>query len=525
MRWGPGPAPFGEDSLIAFAKDGSLVDRLNEFKEANFWKGPTLGGLVNALEAAVAASPDAFLPLLSDFHRAKIAFQHALIGGFKRLYEPSNAQKPRFDWNAVWPKLMAFFSECLNDQGFWTAPAEDEHGISMIPTRTWMTTLIASFLEAGTKHDETAYAPDLLPQGWELIKILLARAEPQPARLNDPMTHALNTEKGRVIGALYNHALRVCRVAQQGHKELQDAWAPLQPVFDSEIAKCIDANFEFSTLSASYIANLDYMSRAWLTENVRRLFPVEYPANFESAIGGLAYGTPSRPIFQLLVSNGILDAALNMKLGDRHSMERIIEWICLAYLWGDEDLGSPRMRRIFGSAEDIQNAVEFFWQVRGEKLVSEQVERVLAFWEAALAWASAQPVRAETLLARLSRLAPYLSALDDRARSLLLDVISYVHSDYSTDQMVEELARLADSNPAGTIELLDKMFEANTPNFDLEDKLKDLLKRLYEMGFQREVLRLIEKLRKTLPDMLNFYKELRDSKGLASQGSAKIPRL
>lgn len=384
--------------------------------------------------------------------------------------------------------------------------------MSMIPTRTWMTSLIADFLEAGTKHDDTAYAPELLSQGWELIKILLARAEPEPARLTDPTTHALNTEKGRVIGALYNHALRACRVAQQQQK-LQEAWAPLQPVFDSEIAKCVDANFEFSTLSASYIANLDYMSRAWLTDNVQKLFPVEYPANFKSAIGGLAYGSPNQPIYQLLASNKILDAALKMKLEDRHSRQRIVEWICLAYLWGDEALMSPLMEQIVtGGAEDIQDGADFFWQVRREKMKPEQVERVLAFWEAALAWATAQPTVNETLLARLSRLAPYLSALDDRAKSLLLGVIGYVHADYSTDRMIEELARLAHSNPAGTIELLDRMFEANTPNFDLDNKLRGLLKKLYGMGFQGEVLRIIEKLRKTLPDMLSFYKELRDAK-------------
>jgi hypothetical protein len=513
MRHGPGPAPFGQDSLIAFAEDGSLVDRLNEFKEIDSWTGPTLGGLVEALETAVAASPDTFLPLLSDFNRAKIAFQHALIAGFKRVYDPSNAQKPPFDWKVAWPKLLAFFSECLNDQAFWSAPAIQEQGISMIPGRTWMTSLIAGFLEAGTKHDDTAYAPELLSQAWELIKILLARAEPEPARLTDPMTHALNTEKGRVIGALYNHALRVCRVAQQQEKPLEEAWAPLQPVFDSEIAKCVDANFEFSTLSASYIANLDYMSRAWLTDNVQKLFPVEYPANFESAIGGLAYGSPNRPIYQLLASNKILDTALNMKLEDRHGRERIVEWICLAYLWGDEDLTSPLMKQIFtGGAEDIQHGAGFLWHVRREKMKPEQVERVLAYWEAALAWATAQPTVNEILLGRLSRLAPYFSALDDRAKSLLLGVIGYVHADYSTDQMIEQLARLADSNPMGTIELLDRMFEANTPNFDLDYKLRGLLKNLYGMGFRGEVLRIIEKLRKTLPDMLSFYQELRDAK-------------
>src|SRR5262249_1607311 len=67
-RIGPGPVPFGEASLVAFAEDGSIVDRLNEFQETDSWKGPTLGGLVSALETAVAASPNTFLPLLADFH-------------------------------------------------------------------------------------------------------------------------------------------------------------------------------------------------------------------------------------------------------------------------------------------------------------------------------------------------------------------------------------------------------------------------------------------------------------------------
>jgi hypothetical protein len=198
MWSGPGPTPFGEESLVAFAEDGTIVDRLNEFKERDSWKGPTLGGLVAALEAAVAASPNTFLPLLSDFHRAKIPFQHALISGFKRVFDPSNAQKPAVDWNVAWPKLMTFFSEYLNDEAFWASKPEEN--VNLIPTRSWMTTLIAGFLEAGTKDDKTAYSPELLPKGWELIKILLQRAEDEKASLTDPMTHALNTEKGRVIG-------------------------------------------------------------------------------------------------------------------------------------------------------------------------------------------------------------------------------------------------------------------------------------------------------------------------------------
>ena len=504
MRAGPGPTPFGEESLVAFAEDGSIVDRLNEFKEKDSWKGPTLGGLVAALEAAVAASPNTFLPLLSDFHRAKIPFQRALSSGFKRVFDPSNAKKPLFDWNVAWPKLMTFFSECLNDEAFWTSKAE-EHA-DMVPTRSWMTTLIAEFLEAGTKDDETAYPPELLPKGWELIKNLLERSAAEKASLTDPMTHALNTEKGRVIGAMYNHALRVCRVAQKNKQSLEQAWATVKPVFDAEIAKCRDANFEFSTLSASYIANIDYMSHEWLAANVKRLFPTEYPINFKSALGGLAYATPTRVIYRLLASNGILGAGLHAKLEDRHSRERITEWVCLAYLWGDETLDTPLMGHIFaGGADDLLNAAEFFWGLRGDELKPEQVERVLAFWAKSLEWANSQDDTLANLLSRLSRLAPYLKTLDERAKALLAGVVPYVHTDYSTDQMIEELARLADSNPAATVELLERMFEANTPNYDMDDKLKGLLHKLAGMGHRAAVLRCIEKLRKTLPGMVEFY--------------------
>jgi hypothetical protein len=349
----------------------------------------------------------------------------------------------------------------------------------------------------------------LLPTGWELIKLLLARTAKENASLVDPMTHALNTEKGRAIGALYNHALRVCRVARQNNQSLEQAWAKLEPVFDSEIAKCRDANFEFSTLSASYIANLDFMSRDWLVANVKRLFPAEYPISFKMAVAGLAYASPTRAIYSLLASNSILDTALSMDLEDKHSQERITEWICLAYLWGDETLDTPLMAQIVaGTADRLQYAAEFFWRVHGEKLKPEQVERVLAFWTKSLDWAKAQPEAPVALLSTLGRFATYLTTLDERAKQLLLGVVPYVHTNYSTDDMVDQLSRLVDTNPPATVELLERMFDADTPNFDMDDKLKRLLEKLYGKGHQAAVLRCVEKLRKTLPGMIEFYKKL-----------------
>jgi hypothetical protein len=466
------------------------------------------GSLVAALEAVVASSPNTFLPLLSAFHSAKLPFQYALLAGFKRVFDPSNEPKPEFDWNIAWPKLMTFFSECLNDPAFWIGAPEEN--VNLIPNRTWMTTLIAGFLEAGTKSDETAYAPELLPKGWQIITTLLSHAPDEEASLTNPMTHALNTEKGRVIGAMYNHALRVCRVAKQRNQSIARAWALAQDAFDAEIAKCRNANFEFSTLSASYIANLNYMSHDWLVANVKRLFPSEFPVNFKVALGGLAYATPSRPIYQLLSANGVFENAFKTKLEDSQSKERITEWICLGYLWGDENLDSPLMTHLFAAGvEELQTAAEFFWRVHGEKLTDDQVERVLAFWNRCLAWSKTQKDVPALLLSRLSRLAPYLNTLDARAKELLLAVVPYVHRDYSTHEMIKELVRLVDSNPPATAEVLERMLDANAPNYDMDDKLKGLIEKLAATGLRAEAIRCVEKLRKSLPDMSRaLYEQL-----------------
>ena len=508
-RWGPGPAPYETDSLVAFAEDGSLIERLNSFQPGDFWRGPTLGGLVSALENAVSSQPDVFLPLLSDFHAAKVPFQHALIQGYKKLFDPSNNAKPEFDWKSAWPKLMRFFGKMVAQESFW-AKVEENEKVDLIPTREWIRSLIASFLENATRDDDTAYPADLLSQGWTIITTMLSRAEAGDLSLSDPMTHALNTEKGRAVGAMYNHALRACRVADQTTQSHAAVWETLKGAFDAELAKCRDGNFEFSTLSASYIGNLRYLSLDWLTANVVQMFPArEYPNNFKVAIGGLAYAGPNRPIYQLLASHKVFAEALATKLEDKNSRERVIEWVGLAYLWGDEQLDSPIVQTIFAAGvEDVEALADLFWQVRRDELTDVQVERVLAFWERCLSWVKKRGTISEHFMARLSRLSPYIKKLDDRTKPLLAAVVPYVHTDYASDKMVEELARLVDTDPAGAASLLEKMLESSAPNFDLDDKLKTLIEKLASLGLRAEAIRCTERVRRTLPGMLDLYKKL-----------------
>jgi hypothetical protein len=52
------------------------------------------------------------------------------------------------------------------------------------------------------------------------------------------------------------------------------------------------------------------------------------------------------------------------------------------------------------------------------------------------------------------------------------------------------------------------MLESSSPNFDLDDKLKTLIEKLASLGLRAEAIRCTEKVRRTLPGMLDLYKKL-----------------
>src|SRR5262249_46949245 len=110
-RWGHGPTPYPVQELVAFAKDGNIVDQLNSFTQKSSWSGPSTRSLVDTLIEAVAAEPTLFLGVIDFFLAAKRPYQYGLISGFKKVWDaPPDPKKPiNMDWNNAWPKLMGFF--------------------------------------------------------------------------------------------------------------------------------------------------------------------------------------------------------------------------------------------------------------------------------------------------------------------------------------------------------------------------------------------------------------------------------
>jgi hypothetical protein len=506
-RWGPGASQYSAEELVALAEQRTLVQKLAVFKPSDSWEGPTVDALTDQLERSVQLVPVAFIRILPELLAASITYQHAVIAGFLKLWREPNAERPFEGWDDAWPKLFAFFETLLANPTFWDDKG-GAHGFREV-TPMWIASSIADLLHAGTRDDSRAYSPALLPRGWALLQTLLAHGEAVSEPSDDPMSQAINSTRGRALEAVFSHALRVCRLADKETGSHLDAWKSVQAPFDAELAACVNGNFEFSTLAGAYSGNLEYLSVEWLEANIKEIFPIDLPANLVCAIGGLAYASTSRKVYRLLRDNGVLDAALRLDLKGRHGHEKLMERMAVGYLWGEDTLDSSRFRFIFESkAEEALEQINFFfWTIRGEKLKKDQVQRILQYWRRCLDWAVSQPTPPIKVLSSLSGLATFLPDASGERYDLLLSTAPYVHEHHGAYDFLKDLRRLVEGNPGEVSTVLRRFIETHEPMYDYEDRMRNLVARLAELGHRTEAIEFCDKLR-SLPGLYNLFLEL-----------------
>ena len=488
---GPGPSPYQARDLLGFASKGELVERLNNFKQSDSWRGPTTHALVDTLEQAVKDDPGLFVDQMPGFVAAKRPFQYGLIKGFKSLWDSPAGADSKLDWGKTWEALFDLFEELIFDTEFWTEAVERDP--NWTPTRDWIPKIIADFIDAGTRKDERAYPPSLLPRGQEILAVLLEKSEAvDEPHLADAMNQAINSSKGSAVEALLSHTLRLCRLEDQGQNGHANAWEKVAPLFDAQLAKCQNGNFEFSVLMGAYITNMHYIDKDWLEGNIERIFPQPYDANLQCALDGLSYSSASRPVYKLLVEHGVVDDALRRDLKSRHARERLLERIALAYLWGDETLTAPRFAYLFsvGREGDLQEISRFFWSVSNQKLTASQIESILSFWEHCINWAETQKDTPKGLLSSLSRLICYLEVISARELRLLMAVAPHVSVDHNSDMFIEQLEPLITSYSQAVGSILVKVLEDYNPGWDFEGRLLSLVKSLAKHGRRTDAIEL-----------------------------------
>jgi hypothetical protein len=482
---GPGATPYSPEELIAVTKDNALVEKLNAFVGRDDWQGPTIEGLTSAIGAAVETNPDVFLENLSQVLAVRPTYQSAVIEGLRRAWE-ANAKA---NWGRGWERLVGFFEQLVKNEEFW--------GRAIDTRQHWVVIAVADCLKAGTKQDDHAYDPVLLPRTQFVLAELLKREPGVAAPSDDAMFQAMNTPKGRVIEALYSQALRAARVSDHRDKTHRKSWEDIRPLFESELSLCKNSNFEFSTLTGNYLPQLQYLDEKWVDQRVEQVFPTQYEANTLSALDGLAYASFTKPLYELIATHGVVERGLGLELKGRSAREKLLERVAAAYLWGIEPLDGRSVRRLFETAtpSDLSVVVRVFWLARTGNLTAEQHERILSFWERILDWSEHhQDVSARTL-STSSLLATHITTIEQRERNLLKAVAPHVHVGHETYEFVAELLRLAQQEPTTIAEVLQLMVDAHPPDYDYQDRLASLLKFLAEHGQKDRVILISNKLR------------------------------
>jgi hypothetical protein len=252
-----------------------------------------------------------------------------------------------------------------------------------------------------------------------------------------------------------------------------------------------------------------YLDHEWLRTAVDRIFPAAYPTNFECAVAGLAYATATRPIYGLLVEHGIVESALGRDLAGRHAEENLLERVALAYLWGDEEINSPRLSLLFqeGREEELGIIAKFFWSLSNQSLSDEQKQRILVFWEECAGWISKAEARPAALLSTLSLLTCYLDVIGPKEQGWLIAVAPHVGVEHNADYFVEELERLAEKNPDQVSVVLGQLLQTYAPPFDFRDRFKRLLIKLADRGKRSDAIQYAEQLR-NLPGMMQVFDQL-----------------
>lgn len=510
---GPGESPFSKAQLRQLFQKGKLVKVIDEFEETDSWFGPTKSALVNTLAECVSEELELFFKAADSFIRAQYCYKYALFKGFKDRFE-KDCNNNTFDWASLWDYFFSYAEKILDDDDLWNDT--DSSDFHMTPTNAWIPPLISEILRMGTRKDENAYPFKFLPRGENIIIQILNNTEIDSDFTEDAIQHAINSTRGKTIEALYDHALRACRVSDKKYGNHENSWDALSSYFDDELGKCINTNFDFSALTGQYLPNLLYLNESWLRRNIKKIFPEKYESNILSAVNGLAYSGSNKAINRMLLENGIFDQIIQLPLEGRNTENRVLERLALSYLWGDEELNSSRFKYIYinEKTEFLKIIIKFFWSVNNQDLEADYISRIFSFWKHTVKWLNENKNHNDVLSDDLSLLACYVENFNNGEAELLLYSAPYVYKGYEADRFIEQLSRLLDmgNDPVTINNILKIILQKYRPTYDYQDGLLELIRKisLSDQHLKLDAIKYTNELR-YLKKMKGLHKDLSES--------------
>jgi hypothetical protein len=464
--WVDHKSPIPKEELLSLEIE-DLAGRLAAYRDPGRFGEPGIEGLAKALREVIKAQPLRFYPKLAAFRSLDWPFVHAPIEAFVELWD-AKAQMP---WDEAWPSLLDFCVEVVRQDRFW-AEDSDRKG-SFVANRNWIVSSIARLIESGTRQDEHVLPESLLSRAEELLLLLMEKQRGEEFKNeSDAVFLAINSPRGRCLEAFITLTFRCCRLDDRKKTQHADAWSHFKRVYEAEVQR--QGEYEFATLLVNRLQLFLYMSSEWTISQLPWVFDSGNNQRWSCGMQAYAYVSHVyKEIFEYLKGHGHFLRALDDKNLKDRVVDKIVQNIAVGYvndfesLDDDGSLISTLVAR--KSPHELGQLIWFLWTLRRSAERDKIANKVFPLWGRLVESLDMTAESGKEIAAKSASWIAFVDVLDEANMKLLLAVIPAGAQTWHSHDLIENIARLSENQPAETYQLWRHILEFGAPDYPQQD--------------------------------------------------------
>jgi len=419
--------------------------------------------LSRSFEKYVKQNSERLSANLTPFRTVSYELQHSLLEGLDNALQSG----AKIDWK----ETLNFCYAIVEPSSFWAR--EEEH-------RDWIVKKIAEIIHNGTKSDKNIFDPKYLPLAEEILILLGSRDSSQLPSIMNLFTSVLNSTKGSIYKAMISYSRR--------YAEVRKEWVWKQTIrrfFDNELNQA-DPPIELFVTIGTYLPTINYLDNNWVKGNIDRIFPKEKEKLWKATVTGYSYGSNKlyRDIYDLLRNSNNYTKAITTKFEDGLVTRRLVEHVCVAYLFDLEDIDNEEslLNILVEKSEprNISTLVNFIWR-SGEEIYKNKKEKIIALWEKLVTKLKSDTKYSE-VLSSLVNWIKIIDTLDSRTTQLLKISAKSVSSDLLLFALTDNLLQFVEEKPKEVGEILNEAIKKDTIIYHKDESIQKIVETLYEKG-------------------------------------------
>lgn len=369
--WVSHTSPYRIEDLKGLTVE-ELISKTKEFKEEKNWRRniPSKEGLADALELLVEDEPEKFINNIEAFFTLGPYYIYHLFLGVKK----ASSEKLIFSWHD--------FLDCMLNHiktGFkWNHEEDDSYSYYHAYLKEFFSFLSNQIRDEtfGVENSLIAKIDDLLIYTFTNYKIK------NNADRDDVVTLSINTLPGLLMETTITYLLWVARNTK---KESDIKWDDRFKKLFTEKLTSPKRDREFSATLGKFIRNILYLDSSWVWDNFDKIFPQDNELFWKDTISALLFymNNVYDVIYKKLKDLGHYSKALNTEFYSDDIGSRVIEHVCVAYLFGLEKYQDSLLKDIINDDNSayIKKAILFFSR-KDIKDDEEKRNRISVFWAA-----------------------------------------------------------------------------------------------------------------------------------------------